>query len=390
VIGVNLATRWEDFPGGRDAWNKLVAMSPEPSVFLTWEWLTAWWRVHAAEAGLRLWFAGGSTPRLAGAFVQCTRRPLPGMNLRVLQFCGAGTGDSHNLDLAGDTGLAAALIREIMDGDADWDLLELSVVPAESEAAHGLIGAAADRGWRTEVHRWTRQVVLLPTSFDEYVLKLSARSRRRLRYTRRQFERMPGFEIRRCAGESEAAAAFERLVALETRRRTGVGGTPFFDDKRSAAILSGTLGAMERNGWLDLWTLIVGGRIAGAHLGYRFHGRHAFVISAFDSDLARHSPGAMLLQGVVEGLIRDGVHGIDFLGGEDEYKRHWGTTRLEYLRIRCARPRSPAHLYLGARSLIRGARAAIRKSVPRPVRSMAGAGWQRLFAGRPGPLENEG
>src|SRR3954451_9864175 len=84
----------------RDPWNALLAISASDTIFLTWEWITAWWTAYGTPGDLRIVFVYGDDGALCGIapMRRCSIRRY-GHTYDALALIGDGSADSDYLDL---------------------------------------------------------------------------------------------------------------------------------------------------------------------------------------------------------------------------------------------------------------------------------------------------
>ncbi len=85
-----------------------------------------------------------------------------------------------------------------------------------------------------------------------------------------------------------------------------------------------------RQGWLRLGELQVDGNAIASQIWLVDNGTAFIFKLAYDPDAARYSPGSVLTAALMEhALDHDRVGEIDYLSGDDAYKRDWMTHRRE-------------------------------------------------------------
>src|SRR5262245_34521390 len=91
--------RAEELQELRPAWDTLLRQSASNSIFLTWEWVTAWWSAYGKGCGLRVWAAFDDDGILRGlAPLRQHTKKRYGQTAAVLSFIGDGTNDADYLD----------------------------------------------------------------------------------------------------------------------------------------------------------------------------------------------------------------------------------------------------------------------------------------------------
>ena len=367
---------WEDFETLRAAWEELLAESASGTIFLTWEWLKPWWDAYGASRQLLFLTGWDADGRLAGIAPLCRSRREAGsaLALEVVQFIGDGSADSDNLDFIVQPGKESAFLRALLDWldqhGAEWDVLEFNAVPEGSPVAAALQSELSARRW----HCWRREtdhyVILLPSTWQSYLEKLSKNMRSSIGSKLRRLEKRHRVCLRRCEALRELAPSLEGLYDMHTSRwrLRDEPGSFLLPERRQ--FYSQMAREFLNRGWLDFWLLDCDDRTVAAEFGFHYGETYFFLQSGFESDYAPESVGFVLKALVLRELIRRGLRYYDFLGGDDPYKSRWGAARGAYLHLGCARPRSRGAMYLGlARSAEKG-KAWLRSSLPETAREL--------------------
>jgi CelD/BcsL family acetyltransferase involved in cellulose biosynthesis len=308
-------------------WNGLLAQARYPSVFLSWQWQTAWARAFLGSRPLHLLQVTDDAGALAGVL------PLYDESPGLRRFVG-GVDVSDYLDVIAPGGREAdvwqALLQHRAEETAEWDLHAIRAASSTLEILPRLAGAT---GIAAHVEREDRCPVLeLPGSWDAYLERLSGKDRHELRRKMRKLEReLPGTSVRSHAalhGWDAALAEFLRL-----HRLSKVGKARFMDERMEAFFQDATR-ALAGAGWARLWFLDWNGAAVASFLCLEYAGSVGLYNSGFDPAHAKLAPGIVLLAHVIRDAIERGVPVFDFLRGEESYKYAFGPKPHDLLRIR--------------------------------------------------------
>ena len=310
-------------------WNGLLAQARQPSVFLSWQWQTAWARAFLDSRPLHLLRVSDDGGMLTGLL------PLYDEGVGLRRFVG-GVDVSDYLDLIAPTGreeeVWQALLQHRAGESTEWDLRAIRAASPTLDILPRLCPAA---GVRAQVEREDRCPVLeLPASWDAYLERLGGKDRHELRRKIRKLEReMPGTSVR-CHSAPEgwdgALAAFLRL-----HRLSKVGKERFMDERMEAFFRDATR-ALAAAGWARLWFLDWDGAAVASFLCLEYGGSVGLYNSGFDPLHAKLAPGIVLLSHVIRDAIDRGVAVFDFLRGDEPYKYAFGPTAQDLFRVRVA------------------------------------------------------
>ncbi len=308
-------------------WNTLLGRAAHPSIFLSWQWQTAWTRAFLGGRPLHLLRVSDDAGTLAGLL------PLYEESAAVRRLVG-GVDVSDYLDLIAPAGLEEEAWQAVLQhraGEAsEWDLHAIRAASPTREIVPRLCAAA---GLGVEVETEDRCPVLdLPSSWDAYLEGLSGKDRHELRRKIRKLEReLPGTSVRSHAaldGWDAALADFLRL-----HRLSKVGKARFMDERMEAFFQDATR-ALAGAGWARLWFLDWNGAAVASFLCFEYAGAVGLYNSGFDPVHAKLAPGIVLLAHVVRDAIERGVPVFDFLRGEESYKYAFGPKPHDLFRVR--------------------------------------------------------
>jgi CelD/BcsL family acetyltransferase involved in cellulose biosynthesis len=314
-------------------WNGLLTQARQPSVFLSWQWQTAWARAFLAKRPLHLLGVSDDAGTLAGLL------PLYEESAGLRRFVG-GVDVSDYLDLIAPAGREEEVWQALLQhraGEATvWDLRAIRAASPSLDILPRLCPAA---GIRAQIEREDRCPVLeLPASWDAYLKRLLGKDRHELRRKIRKLEReLPGTSVRFHAspeGWDGALAAF-----LKLHRLSKAGKARFMDERMEGFFVDATH-ALAARGWARLWFLDWDGAAVASFLCLETLGKAGSSVglynSGFDPFHAKLAPGIVLLAHVIRDAIGRGVAVFDFLRGEEPYKYAFGPTAQDLFRVRVA------------------------------------------------------
>jgi len=344
-------------------WDALVERSGSATVFLTYEWLRAWWHNFAREGDELAILAareGEALVGLAPLYRSRVRASHRIGSLRRLGVIGDRSGDSDYLDFAIEPGredeVQAAFLDAIERDPKGWDLLHFHVMPATSPNLDLLRRQAAARGWLVEQKGVPALAIRLPGTWDDYLATLRPRFRTKLRSLARKLGAAGDAAFEMCAHAAELPGRLESLFALHQRRWRAAGKPGAFADAARRGFYREMGEALLRRGWLRFWSLRLGGRFAAHEFSFEHLGRVYFLQQAYDVELSDRNVGTALKAHVIRESIAAGAREYDFLGGDAPYKRRWGAEPKQCLFLTLGRPAARVRLHLGLARLAADAR----------------------------------
>ncbi len=243
----------------------------------------------------------------------------------------------------GDVATAAvALVDRIATTRPRVSALRLAPLAHDAPDTQALAVALRARGWY--VHRyfafgnWHLECEGL--AMDDYVAQLPSQARNTLQRKGRKFHASGGrLEIRTAPHEVEAGMrAYEAIYAKSWKQPE-----PY------PAFVSGWAAACARNGWLRLGVAWMNDAPIAVQFWFT-RNRRAFIFKlAYDEAHATWSAGTLLTALLMRHSLEvDRVVEIDYLTGDDAYKRTWMRSRRERVGLLACNPRTAHGLMLAA------------------------------------------
>jgi len=325
------------------AWNDLLEGAAEPSVFLTPEWIGAWWRAFGEAYEPRLWAGWNGEGELAGlAPLYARRRGALGFRgPRVVGFMGDEAVGSEYLGLLVRSGHEEEFLSDLAEVlESDWALLDFHGLRANGTMARlipDILGARARR--RTHVEQHPCSLVVLADDYEAYLQTLGPKFRSTLRQRTNKLVKNHAVRLLLTSREEDLRPDLERFFAMHQARWAARGHVGSFHDLRMQSFYREVAAVFLRRGWLRFCHLEVDGVVRASQFGFAYRGVLHSLQESFDHSF--HPPGVGGLGVILRGMairesIAEGLSAYDFLGGVDPFKARWGATTHYVQRVRIA------------------------------------------------------
>ncbi len=299
----------------RPEWNRLASASPVDCPMLRHEWFTAFLDAFAGDQTLHT-----VTVRREGrltAVAPLIRRAARWRGLRYQALTALANPHSSRFDVLAETADDLRALWQALRTSGGWDAIELRDVPEGGRGAE-LAELAGKDGH--SVHRWeSMRTPYVPLEGHRVSGKLGQNLRRR----RRRLEEAGRVEVRELTGGAGLDAFLEQGFSLEAAGWKGKAGTAIACHPATRAFYRSLARSAERLGWLALYGLFCGERLAAFQFGLRDGGRYYLPKPAYDESLGSCSPGQLLMAEVLERSRAQGLAELDFLGPSMPWKRDW-------------------------------------------------------------------
>jgi CelD/BcsL family acetyltransferase involved in cellulose biosynthesis len=347
-----------EFFARKDDYRDLLSRSDADKLFMSWEWLTAWWQLHKEPFRLQLKVFAvekedgqvlGLAPmtkrsvRHAGRMLGTRMEPLG--TLRGEAEAALTEYVTFPVDRnASGRDLTRRLAQSVFS-DAEWDDLCLAFIPTESDTWRSLVEVEAGSGgvYVRPPDYLTARRIDLKDGFQAFLKGLGPKTRLRLYGGRKRLARI---------GPVEFAVAdtttFSECLAVLDQLHLERWGVP---------ALIGLRGQLYRriaeeglaDGSLSLSHLAVAGKPLAAALNFRREDSEYGIQLGLSRGAPKNvSPGYVQLGFMIERCCEDGLRYFDFLagkGGESDYRRHFQAHASRVGSVQIIRSRRMVALY---------------------------------------------
>jgi len=351
----------------RGEWTALLGRSDADGVFLTWEWLSTWWR-HLGR-GRRLHLVAVRERRELIALAPLAATPGRRASLAPLSslaFLGSGSVGSDYLDVIVARGREA----EALDGlAAGLDRQTLSLVLGQldrgTSAARELARRLGRRGWRC-TERATDVCPFIPLAgltWDSYLASVSGHHRSNVRRRLANLHRAFDVRFEPVATEAERTLALVLFLDLHARRWQGRGGSSAFYSSELRQFHDAWTTIALARGWLRLFLMHLDGKPVGALYAYRYRHTFGFYQIGFDPEYGRHGIGQVMVGLAIARAIDEGAAEFDFLHGDEPYKFDWTRRVRELGRVDAYPPSVRGRVHRGLQAVDGHARRLVRHAL---------------------------
>lgn len=330
--------RWSvaEWFGSETAWNQLLARSNADALFLSWEWLTLWWRCFAgtlsAAADILAFYRGnelvGVAPFYRRRLVRGGLVPTSSVQLIGVSWRDPGPMISEYLDVvaaAGDSDAVRRACAQILLQERAWSEWVIGFTAAGRQwcEAFGWVDSAQQLYVR-ELDGMVSYQADLSHGFAAYLRALGQSTRRSVWGLRRRLaaQGKVSFELLTLDEIDSGFNDLNRLHELRWRRPAFTGAALEFHTRLAHRLASRDELAISR--------LRVGGEVVSVLYDIRKGARQYNINLGFDPSFSHKvSLGLVHLGYALEAAAERQVRTYDFLAGagqRSDYKRHLSQT----------------------------------------------------------------
>jgi CelD/BcsL family acetyltransferase involved in cellulose biosynthesis len=292
-------------------WGALLLTGDDPSIYLTWEFQRAWW--ETLGRGQLLLVAverAGELVALAPLYADCG----------MIYFVGSAF-DSDYLGFVGRLGdpeALAAVLATARDHTPGFLGFRFYFLPQAAEATPMLL-AVTERLGMVCFGEDDMPAPLLDLAPDPSAA-LAAANRPTLLKIERAFLRGGAVEVVRTDRGAEIMPQLPAFFAQHIARWAGTPTPSRFLDPTACRLIERFTARAADQGLLRFTRIDWQGRPIAYHYGFCLAGRYYWGMPSFAVDLARESPGQLLIRHLILGALEEGVRCFDFGTGGQPFK----------------------------------------------------------------------
>lgn len=335
-VRISLVTSASGFDALSERWNDLLDRS-DARVFQTFEWQRTWWK-HFGESRnhrqlyiIALW-AGTTVIGIAPFFVERVTVLGP-VRYRRLSFIGRGTSDYLDVIVARghEDAVYAQLAHHLMTHRDEFDVVLLEDIH-DGSPSHGRIPAALrEAGFSGDqfLSEYCPRTALRPT-WEETVKTFPSSNRNRLVKRMRVVTEEFHAAFERIVDSAEVAPAMDDFISMHQARWNVIGHQGVFACRTTHEFHRDVAPLLMNRGWLFLAFLRMNGERFAGDYGLLYRNEClTYLGGAYDAgEVNRHSPGTVLLMGIMRECHSMGVTVYDFLRGTERYKYTLGAVDI--------------------------------------------------------------
>ncbi|MES2048812.1 MAG: GNAT family N-acetyltransferase [Pseudomonadota bacterium] len=216
------------------------------------------------------------------------------------------------------------LIKGIIDDTQRWDCIDLHPMAVENVQFAAIEQAFEEAGATVQRYfcfgNWYLRVD--GRSFQEYLNSVPARLKNTIERKSRQLEKSHGLQIKLVQTEDEllvAGAAYAKVYQSSWKQ-----------SEAHPQFIAGLMQTCARQGCLRLGIAYIDDQPVAAQLWIVYQGVASIYKLAYDEKFAKFSIGSILTAHMLRHVIDvDHVEEVDYLTGDDEYKKDWMSHRRE-------------------------------------------------------------
>lgn len=326
----------------RNEWNDVLARSRDKHIFLTWEYLSTYWRHFGKEKRLRILCIKDKNQIIAIAPLRQSHYGFASpLGYDVIEPLGCRGLTPEGADYTGlilverEAECLQLFLNHLVEHN-DWDFIYLMDIPETSLVSNLLLKASKTIPLKFDLKKGvTCPYMSIPNSMETFMKALSAAFRYNLRRYMRKLEKdYQKVDFKRYDQLGSVDKAMEIYFELHQKRWKSRHVLGVFNAQEVRDFYIDVARLFADNGWLALYFLTANDEpIAGLYC-FEYNQKMYGALSGFDPNYAKYSVGNLIFAKVIEKCIERKIEEFDFLKGGELYKFRYTAKYRRNLDIR--------------------------------------------------------
>ena len=328
----------KEFESLAEIWNSLLQKCPhENSIYLTHEWLLAWWKHFGDDKRLNILLVEKAQQVVAIVPLMKVQYRAVLIKLHVLETIGSVNCNYVGLFLPENRQEAIATLFDYLGEELKKSklILRLPLVPDDCQFVKQLRKHAV-QFWNglvmQEGARTLAPYISLTATWEEYFHSLNPKRRRHLRWARKSLEKSHIVEFREYTA-GPLRKGLSEFFDLHQRRWRSVNIRSPFSDPEMREFYKDIADTFFKKKWLHFTFLCVDNKIVSAIYGFIYNGKFYATTAARDISYSKYSVGHLHYAYLIKEAISKNLREFDFLRGDEPYKFNWTKSARIYTQV---------------------------------------------------------
>jgi CelD/BcsL family acetyltransferase involved in cellulose biosynthesis len=340
----------------KDDWNNLLQDNQSNTIFLTWEWLNAWWEVFRDGRKLAI-LAFWDKDELIGIapFLQRKARHFYILSYNRIEFLASGEDEedeicSEYLNIITKKGKEEEVVNamvEYFEKNNSWDEIILNELSADNINTKVLIDKLKKSTLFYSVkEQGCSYYIDLPDSWSDMLKRLSANFRYKINRDKKLLGQKGEVNFKVVKEYKDLERIFDRLVFLHQKRWNMIGKSGSFASNKFNQFHKRIMQGLFDKDLLRLSFLEFNDEVIAVFYDFVYNNNIYFYQSGFEPDFDRKiAIGHVLRAYCLENYINEGKKEYDFLKGDTGYKAQWAENCKRIYQIRICRNTGKENIY---------------------------------------------
>ena len=336
-----------DFDSVQPIWNSLVEKTRfSNNVFLTYDWLSIWWKHFGGQRKLFLLTAEENDEVIGIAPLMFSKYKFPALGtIRKIEFVGTRHSDYNDFIVSRSESYVLSQFMNYISNREKWDWIELKEIPENNNLKDLLTDVSSNFDLKQRVCNLCPYVAL-PKKFDTLRRTFGKNLRQNLNRYVRKISHNHNLELKRYdeAGFSPKEA-MNLLIKMHNQKWRSEGKPGAFADENFRDFHRDVAECMAQKDWLAIYFLTLDGEPIASQYNFEYSGKMYYYLAGFLPEYADFSVGNLLIMFLLKRCIERGFTEYDMTRGDERYKMQWTSRTRKNYEVRLVRKKLTSELY---------------------------------------------
>lgn len=306
-------------------WDNALVTSGNYNPFLLSDFIITWWKYFNDKLSLRIFVVYNDDKIASGLPLYLKREGLKNGFADILNYIG-GTAANYTEPLYVSAEIELLpLLQEALSKRKDWDVLYLTDLRIENRLMAEVDGRTPDKRFFFRVTQdHVNWAIDLSEGKSSFLKTISKKLRRDLRAKRKHAIKDYGeIKLEGIKGQKEIEHYFDIFTDFSLHTFNKRNRKSSFENEKYAKFFKEFLIIMQQKQRLDAHVLFAGEVVLAISFGYRFGKGFNWVLTGFNYECKYVRPGYLLIEELIDEIIKRGETYYNWYGYDRFYKSQW-------------------------------------------------------------------
>ena len=344
----------EDFEEMKDSWNILLEKSQVKSnIFLTWEWLSTWWKHFGKGRKLLILLVEDEQKILAVAPLMLSEYKLPLIGkTQEVEFIGTPESDYQDFIMIDKEEECLKLILAYLKNNIPhWNWIELKEVKETTGTRNNFRYLTPESLGGLKIEERICNIcpyITLPNSFETLMNSLKTNMKHDLNRKMRKINQKYDVKLKKYDEAGFTVDAGMRTFVSLHQKKWASEGFPgnFGEDRRDFLNFHLDIAqSFASKEWLGLYFLMANNETIAAEYTFKYNRRMLCYLKGFDPAYSEYSTGNLLTMFLLRECIIEGFNEYDMMRGGEAFKTRWTDKCVRNYEVRFVRKDFSSRFY---------------------------------------------
>ncbi len=306
-------------------WDEALIASGTYNPFLLSDFIITWWKYFNNNFALKIFVVYDDNKISGGIPLYIKRYGIQCLGTRIMYYIGGPLANYTEPFYIGPGSKILTLFTEALEDKTDWDAIYLPNVRTENRFISDYQKRGNDKRFIFYVIQDHFNLTIdLSAGKEKYMAAISKKLKKDLRQKRKHAIKDYG-EIRfqRIKGQEGVGRYLDVYTKFSLNTFDERNRKSSFEDKRYGNFLKEFFFIMDQKDRLDTYVLFAGDKILAIIFGYRLGQGFNWALTSFNYEYKYVRPGYLLVEELINEIIRRGETFCNCYGYESFYKSQW-------------------------------------------------------------------